>query len=152
MKNDRREVVVFDTNAVIDQLILGRLVPRESKIIVAGHSRGGFLSLILAAERPALAKAVINFAGGWLATTDNLSAVENQQRTEAQAVRLARAAKDAPVPTIWIYAPCVLRKVFHLSYCVLGGRREAAELCTLPSTHCRTHIRSRRTPPCGAIR
>jgi dienelactone hydrolase len=95
---------LLDTNAVIDQLILGRLVPRESKIVVAGHSRGGFLSLILAAERPTLANAVINFAGGWLATTDNLSAVENQQRTEAQAIRLARAAKDARVPTIWIYA------------------------------------------------
>ena len=95
---------LLDTNAVIDQLILGRLVPRESKIVVAGHSRGGFLSLILAAERPALAKAVINFAGGWLATTDNLSAAENQQRTEAQTVRLARAAAHARVPTIWVYA------------------------------------------------
>ena len=146
---------LLDTNAVIDQLILGRLVPRESKIVVAGHSRGGFLSLTLAAERPALPKAVINFSGGWLAITDSLSAVENQQRTEAQTVRLARAAKDAHVPTIWIYAvrdPCT-RKVFHLSYCVLGARREGRRSsCTLPSTHCRTHIWSRRTPPCGGIR
>src|ERR1044071_6535798 len=37
---------LLDTDAVIQQLILGRLVPRESKILLAGHSRGGFLSLI----------------------------------------------------------------------------------------------------------
>jgi len=95
---------LLDTNAVIDQLVLGRLVPSVSKIIVAGHSRGGFLSLMLAAERPAVAKGVINFAGGWLATTRNLSDAENQQRTEEQTARVARAAKRVTVPTIWIYA------------------------------------------------
>lgn len=95
---------LLDTNAVIDQLILGRLVASDAKIILAGHSRGGFLSLVLAAERPALASAVINFAGGWLGVTSNLSATENQQRVDAQTVRLARAAKSVRVPTMWIYA------------------------------------------------
>ena len=95
---------LLDTNAVIDQLVLGGLVPRDSKILLAGHSRGGFLSLALAAERPSLAKGVLNFAGGWLAVTDNLSPRENLQRTEEQTVRLSRAAKQARMPTVWIYA------------------------------------------------
>src|SRR5215207_939331 len=39
---------LLDSNAVIDQIILKRLVPRQSQILVAGISRGGFLSLMLA--------------------------------------------------------------------------------------------------------
>jgi len=37
----------LDTEAVIDQVV-GRLVPAGSKIILAGNSRGGFLSLMMA--------------------------------------------------------------------------------------------------------
>ena len=95
---------LLDTSAVIDQLILGRLVPRESKLILGGHSRGGFLSLMLAAERPSLAKGVLSFAGGWLGVNDNFSPREIQQRMEEQSARLSRAAKQARMPTIWIYA------------------------------------------------
>ena len=47
-----------DTNAVIDQLIVGKLASRDSKILAAGISRGGFLSLILAGERPTLVEGV----------------------------------------------------------------------------------------------
>lgn len=39
-----------------------------------------------------------------LGVTSNLSGTENQQRVDAQTVRLARAAKSVRVPTIWIYA------------------------------------------------
>ncbi len=95
---------IRDSNAVIDQLILGRLVPRQAKILVGGISRGGFLSLMLAGERPALVKGVINFVGGWHSVSDKYSASDNRLRLEAQTVRLARAAKQASAPSIWIYA------------------------------------------------
>ena len=134
---------LLDTNAVIDQLILGRLVPRESKILVGGHSRGGYLSLMLAAERPSLAKAIINFAGGWLAVNENLSPSENQQRIDDQTARLARAAKQAHMPTFWIYAirdplyrddfpPELLR-----SWREAGGRAEFVQITkhSLPNAH-----------------
>lgn len=95
---------LLDTNAVIDQLIVGRLVPRGGKILAVGQSRGGFLSLMLASERPQLVKGVVNFAGGWLGVTDQTPQVERQRRTDVQIAQLARAAKRAGVPTIWIYA------------------------------------------------
>ena len=47
---------LLDTYAAIDQIVY-RMVPRGSKIIAAGHSRGGFLSLILAGERPQAVRA-----------------------------------------------------------------------------------------------
>jgi pimeloyl-ACP methyl ester carboxylesterase len=95
---------LLDTDAVIDQLILARLVPRKSKILLVGHSRGGFLSLILAGERPTLIKGVVNFAGGLYGVTDRFTALENQQRMDDQKARLTRAAKRASAPTIWFYA------------------------------------------------
>lgn len=95
---------LLDTNAVIEQLIVGRLAPKGSKILAAGISRGGFLSLILAGERPELVKSVINFAGGWHGANDRLSPAEVQERIDLQATRLVRAAKRAKAPSIWIYA------------------------------------------------
>jgi dienelactone hydrolase len=95
---------LLDTNAVIEQLVLGRLASRDAKVLLVGHSRGGFLSLVLAGERPAVAKGVINFAGGWYGVTDRLTPAENQQRMDDQKARLTRAAQRAGVPTLWFYA------------------------------------------------
>lgn len=95
---------LLDTDAVIEQLILERLVPRESKILAGGISRGGFLSLILAGERPKLVKGVINYVGGWYGVTDRLLETENKRRMDDQSARLARAAKQTRAPSIWFYA------------------------------------------------
>ncbi len=38
----------------------------SSRIVLSGVSRGGILSVVYAAERPASVKAVINFVGGWM--------------------------------------------------------------------------------------
>lgn len=95
---------LLDTDAVIEQVILGRLVPAESKILAGGNSRGGFLSLILAGTRPKLVKGVINFVGGWYGVTDRLTETENKQRMNDQFARLARAAKQTRAPSIWFYA------------------------------------------------
>jgi pimeloyl-ACP methyl ester carboxylesterase len=95
---------LLDTNAVIDQVVLGRLVPRDSKILLVGQSRGGFLSLILAGERPSLVKGVVNFAGGWQSLQSGLSDADFKERLELQAPRLAKAARQFNGPSIWIYA------------------------------------------------
>src|SRR3954469_22661801 len=95
---------LLDTSAVIDQVIAGRLARVDSKILAAGWSRGGFLSLLLAAERPQLVNAVVNFSGGWHGVTDRLTAADNKQRMDVQTARLAQAAKRTRVPSFWIYA------------------------------------------------
>jgi len=134
---------LLDTNAVIDQLVLGRLAPRDAKVLLVGHSRGGFLSLILAGERPGLAKAVINFSGGWYGVTERLTASENQQRMDDQKARLTRAAERAGVPTLWFYAardpfykegvPQELRRYWQEA----GGRAEFVYVAehSLPNAH-----------------
>lgn len=95
---------LLDSRAVIDQIILKRLVSRESKILLTGISRGGFLSLMLAGERPQLVKGVINFVGGWHSVNDNYPAADNKLRLDAQTVRLSAAAKKTAAPSLWIYA------------------------------------------------
>jgi pimeloyl-ACP methyl ester carboxylesterase len=95
---------LLDTNAAIDQLVLGKLVPRESKLLLAGQSRGGFLSLMLAGERPSIVKAVINFAGGWQSLQPSLPEADFNARLSLQTPRLAKAAKQFTGPSIWIFA------------------------------------------------
>lgn len=92
-----------DSNAVLDQIVFGKLTAPGSKIIAAGISRGGFLSLLLAAERREVA-AIVNFAGGWYGVTDNLKADDNRERMADHKNRLQQAAKKVSVPSIWIYA------------------------------------------------
>lgn len=94
---------LLDSNAVIDQIILGHLVPRQSKLLLAGVSRGGFLSLMLAGERPERVKGIVNFVGGWIGVSDRLTAEENQQRMDTQKVMLTRAAKRSSAPSVWFY-------------------------------------------------
>ncbi len=94
---------LLDTYAAIDQIVY-RIVPRDSKIIAAGHSRGGFLSLILAGERPQAVQGVVNFAGGWQAMNDRVTPEDHKHRVEVQAIPLSHAAKHAKAPSIWIYA------------------------------------------------
>ena len=94
---------LLDTYAVIDQIVY-KIVPRDSKIIAAGHSRGGFLSLILAGERTQAVKGIVNFAGGWQAMNDRVTPEDHKHRVEVQAVPLRRAAAHAKAPSIWIYA------------------------------------------------
>ena len=95
---------LLDTNAVIDQLVLGRMVPGDGKILAAGHSRGGFLSLLLAGERPEVVKGVVNFSGGWRIVSSQLTESVRRERMRTQIEPLARAAKRATVPSIWFYA------------------------------------------------
>jgi pimeloyl-ACP methyl ester carboxylesterase len=134
---------LLDLEAVVQQLVVGRLAPRDSKMLLVGHSRGGFLSLVLAGERPALVKGVINFAGGWYGVTGRLTAAENRQRMDDHKARLARAAARAGMPTMWFYAardPFYNEGVaqeLHRAWQAGGGRGELTFLAehTLPNAH-----------------
>lgn len=95
---------VRDTNAVIDQTIEGKEVPAGSKIIFMGVSRGGFLSLQMAAERPEVTKGAVNFVGGWLSISEVWPATENVTRVDVQNRWFRAIGRRARVPTLWIYA------------------------------------------------
>jgi pimeloyl-ACP methyl ester carboxylesterase len=95
---------IKDSNAVIDQVIEGKEVPRGSKIILAGISRGGFLSLRLAAERPELTRGVVNFVGGWLSISNRWPAQENAARVELENRLFRSIGYRARAPSLWIYA------------------------------------------------
>jgi pimeloyl-ACP methyl ester carboxylesterase len=92
-----------DVDAVIDQLVLGKLVPPDSRILLTGQSRGAFLSLHHAGTRPKVVRGVIGFVGGWLSITDSWPAAENAARLQLQKDLLARAGKQFAAPTLWIY-------------------------------------------------
>jgi pimeloyl-ACP methyl ester carboxylesterase len=91
-------------NAVIEQLILGNLAEKNAKIIATGISRGGFLSLVLAGERPNLVEGVINFVGGWYVVTDKVTDAQTKERMDDQKSRLQRAAARFKGPSVWAYA------------------------------------------------
>jgi len=94
----------LDSMAVIDQIIEGRLVPKNTPILLAGISRGGFLSFAIAAKRPELAKGMLSFVGGWLSITDQWPPELNARREALQTNALRSFASRAKAPSLWIYA------------------------------------------------
>jgi pimeloyl-ACP methyl ester carboxylesterase len=132
-----------DSDAVLDQVVLGRLVPKDSKVVFAGVSRGGFLSLVMAARRPGTTKGVLSFVGGWFSVRDDYGPELNQKRLALQRDRLAAAAKTVHVPTLWVYAArdpfyssAVSRQLFEAFTGAGGnGRYHYVETHTLPSGH-----------------
>jgi pimeloyl-ACP methyl ester carboxylesterase len=123
--------------------VLGHLVPRDARVIAAGHSRGGFLSLMLAGHRPEQVAAVVNFSGGWHGITARLGETENSRRMVDHAARLARAAERSKSPSFWVYAsrdplyqdsvPAALVNAWRNA----GGRAEFVYVTehTLPNPH-----------------
>ena len=68
------------------------------RVVVAGQSRGGILSVVYAAQRPGTVRGVINFAGGWTTQRCDQEGRGFNQPTFASAGRRAR------VPMLWLYA------------------------------------------------
>jgi pimeloyl-ACP methyl ester carboxylesterase len=87
---------IEDENAVVDAMRTETWVdPR--RIIIAGHSRGGFLSVIYAARYPEKVAGVINFNGGWWAEWREPGAKEDSRY-------FAAAGQTARVKELWLYA------------------------------------------------
>jgi dienelactone hydrolase len=132
-----------DNYAVIDQLVLGKMVASDAKLLLVGQSRGGFLSLIMAGERPAQVKGIVNFAGGWQSMPPRLSQADVQHRITIQGGPLTRAAQKSRAPSIWIYAardpnyvegtPQALNRIWQEA----GGKSEFVfiEQHALPNAH-----------------
>lgn len=137
------EEAYADNAAVLDQVVLGRLVPKDAKVLFAGISRGGFLSFVTAARRPDHTKAVLSFAGGWFSVRDDYPAEVNAKRLTLQRERLASLAKTLRAPTLWIhaardpfYTDAVTRGFFDAFAGAGGrGRYHFVETHTLPSGH-----------------
>jgi pimeloyl-ACP methyl ester carboxylesterase len=94
---------VEDNSAVLDQVVLGKIVPRNAKVLFAGISRGGFLSLRMAYARPENAAGVLNFVGGWISMPDVWPADELKARVELHQRWLREIAGRIKVPTLWVY-------------------------------------------------
>jgi dienelactone hydrolase len=106
-----------------------------SRLVMAGISRGGFLSVVYAGERPQRVKGVVNFVGGW-----------TSERCEGfNASSFGRAGRDACVPMLWLYGdrdhyygPASIR-AYHDAFVKAGGRgalhvypREGHDLANFP--------------------
>lgn len=65
------------------------------RIVVMGHSRGGFLSIVYAGDKPERIAGAVNFAGGWWSQSADRG---------FNAKRLEAAGRGARVPTLWLYA------------------------------------------------
>ena len=68
------------------------------RVLVAGQSRGGILSMVYAAERPGKVRGVINFAGGWTSQRCDESGPGFNRETFASAGGRTR------IPMLWLYA------------------------------------------------
>lgn len=90
---------IEDTGHVVEYV---RKLPYAdaSRMVLAGHSRGGILSVAYASQRPGVARAVVNFVGGW--TSDGCSA-QAGQFNEAVFAEAGKAGA-ARVPMLFLYA------------------------------------------------
>jgi pimeloyl-ACP methyl ester carboxylesterase len=88
------ERAVLDLGAATDALTKRSEVD-QSRMVIAGVSRGGILSLAFAARHPGKFVSAINFVGGWL----------SDDCPDIDAVNLAtfRGAAAFTGPTLWLY-------------------------------------------------
>jgi len=68
------------------------------RVLIAGQSRGGILSVAYAAERPGTVRGVINFAGGWTSQR-----CDEGGRSFNQAA-FRSAGGRTRIPMLWLYA------------------------------------------------
>jgi dienelactone hydrolase len=69
-----------------------------ARVLAAGQSRGGILSVSYAAERPGTVQGVINFAGGWTSQRCDDGGRGFNQST------FATAGGRTRIPMLWLYA------------------------------------------------
>ena len=67
----------------------------DAPVLLAGHSRGGILSLTYAGQYPGQIKGVVNIVGGWLGERCEMSEQVNQE--------LFRRGGAFSKPTLWLY-------------------------------------------------
>jgi dienelactone hydrolase len=85
---------IQDLDAVVEH-VRGRPDIVQSRVLLAGQSRGGILSIAYAGERSDVFIGVINFVGGWM----------GDRCADAVAINTATFKRGAkfPRPTLWLY-------------------------------------------------
>jgi dienelactone hydrolase len=95
---------VEDEDAVVNAMRAEPWVD-PARIIIAGWSRGGALSVLYAARHPDKVSGVINFSGGWWSEYETKYEPETYGPGEHQMRELlAAAGKRARVAQLWLYA------------------------------------------------
>ncbi|MBT2321443.1 alpha/beta hydrolase [Variovorax paradoxus] len=89
------EHALQDLACVVEHLLVRADVDRE-RLLIGGHSRGGFLALACAGARPKLSGGVLNFVGGWVDEQGPASEMINPV--------IARRGAAFAGPTVWLYA------------------------------------------------
>ena len=92
------------TEAVMQQVVVGKLKPRSGKVVLWGSSRGGILALHYAAAYPDQVRGVIAVSPGWLSLSERWPKEEVAERVSLQRQLLARAGSAYRGPTLWVYA------------------------------------------------
>lgn len=92
------------TEAVMRQVVFGKLKPRSNKVILWGGSRGGLLALHYAASYPDQVHGVIAVSPGWLSLSEKWPKEEIEKRLSLQRQVLGRAGSGYRGPTLWVYA------------------------------------------------
>jgi dienelactone hydrolase len=121
---------VLDTKAVLHQIVSGKLLPRNMKVVFSGVSRGGFLSLVMAGEDPEVTKGVLSFVGGLISISEEWPVEENRARLRLHQDRLTAAAARTTAPSFWVYAardtfyPDSTTRKFFRAYTKAGGKAE----------------------------
>jgi endonuclease YncB( thermonuclease family)/dienelactone hydrolase len=88
------ERALSDIDAITPVLLAQPFVDRE-RVAVGGVSRGGILAVAWSGRQPGVARAVINFVGGWL--SERCASIDN---VNAELFRRGSAFKRS---TIWLY-------------------------------------------------
>ncbi|HEY4248666.1 MAG TPA: alpha/beta fold hydrolase [Lacunisphaera sp.] len=86
---------VEDLDAVVEYLKAQPHVD-PTRIVLAGQSRGGFLSVVYAGRNPDKVTGVLNFAGGWWG--------EHMPGADFNPIQFRQAGRTAKVPMLWLYA------------------------------------------------
>ena len=92
------------TEAVMRQVVFGKLKPRSGKVILWGGSRGGILALHYAATYPDQVRGVIAVSPGWLSLSEKWPRGEVEERLSLQRQVLGHVGAGYRGPTLWIYA------------------------------------------------
>jgi dienelactone hydrolase len=88
------ENAIADTDAAL-AYAKGLPFVDQGRIVLAGASRGGMLSVVYATRRPGVSRAVVSFVGGW--TSDRCSQGFHEEM-------FAAAGKVKHPPMLWLYA------------------------------------------------
>ncbi len=83
-----------DLDAVTPLLLAQSFVDR-SRVAIAGQSRGGILTVAWTGRQPAIARASINFVGGWMGAACSSASAINRN--------IFRRGVSSGQPSIWLY-------------------------------------------------